>query len=139
MATVFLGGTCNNSTWRQQIIPMLNVDYFDPVVPDWNDEAYQRELWERANSTYVLYVITSEMTGVYSIAEAVDDSNKRPEQTIFCVLPEGFSEAQVKSLKATMNLIQNNGGAVFFHLEAVALYINDRCGALQGGSLWNRS
>lgn len=28
------------------------------------------------------------MTGVYSIAEVVDDSNKRPEKTIFTILKE---------------------------------------------------
>ena len=29
---VFLGGAGNESTWRNQIIPMLNIDYFNPVV-----------------------------------------------------------------------------------------------------------
>ena len=35
---VFLGGTCGGSTWRNQIIPMLEkagINYFDPVVSDW--------------------------------------------------------------------------------------------------------
>ena len=36
---VFLGGTCNGSKWRNELIPSLNVDYFDPVVEDWNEEA----------------------------------------------------------------------------------------------------
>ena len=29
---VFLGGTCNNSTWRDELIPQLKIDYFNPVV-----------------------------------------------------------------------------------------------------------
>lgn len=29
---VFLGGTCNNSTWREELKPLLKIDYFDPVV-----------------------------------------------------------------------------------------------------------
>ena len=83
---VFLGGTCNESIWRQNLIKMLKIDYFNPVVDDWNEEAYQRELFERNNCDFVLYVITPKMMGVYPIAEAVDDSNKRPEKTIYCVL-----------------------------------------------------
>lgn len=31
----------------------------------------------------LLYVITPKMTGVYSIAEAVDDSNKQPGRVVF--------------------------------------------------------
>ena len=40
---VFLGGTCATSTWRSQLIPMLDaaVPYFDPQLGpgEWNDEA----------------------------------------------------------------------------------------------------
>ena len=39
------------------------------------------------------------MTGVFSIAEVVDCSNKRPESTLFCVIPDGFDKGQAKSLK----------------------------------------
>lgn len=35
---VFLGGTCNESTWREKLIPMLKIDYFNPVVKDWKSE-----------------------------------------------------------------------------------------------------
>ncbi|CAG8504421.1 9723_t:CDS:2 [Ambispora gerdemannii] len=45
--------------------------------------------------------ITQEMLGFYSIAEVVDDSNKRPAKTIFCYLAEGFGEHQLKSLVVT--------------------------------------
>ncbi len=31
---VFLGGTCNGSLWRDALIKKLNIDYFNPVVPD---------------------------------------------------------------------------------------------------------
>lgn len=29
---VFLGGTCNESTWRDELIKKLKIDYFNPVV-----------------------------------------------------------------------------------------------------------
>jgi len=33
-ARAFLGGTCNGSLWREELIKMLTVDYFNPVVDD---------------------------------------------------------------------------------------------------------
>jgi len=109
--TVFLGGTCNGSKWREALIPLLNINYFNPVVPDWNEEAYQKELKAREESEVVLYYITPAMTGVYSIAEAVDDSNKRPTKTVFYFDSEdgGFDKHQVKSLVATGKMIEKNG------------------------------
>ena len=82
MKTIFLGGTCNNSTWREKLIPLLDIDYFNPVVDDWTPDCMAEEIKQREKCDFVLYVITPEMTGVYSIAEVTDDSNKRPEKTI---------------------------------------------------------
>lgn len=114
---LFLGGTCNNSTWRDKLISMLTCAYFNPVVPDWNEVAYQEELRQRQSCDYCLYVITPNMTGVYSIAEVVDDSNKRPEKTLFCVLDTDtngeFNVAQMKSLIAVEKMVKNNGARVF--------------------------
>ncbi len=35
MKKVFLGGTCNESTWRDRLIKLLKINYFNPVVKDW--------------------------------------------------------------------------------------------------------
>ena len=86
MSKVFLGGTCNNSIWRDKLIPMLNINYFNPVVEDWTEECMIEERRQRETCDYCLYVITPSMSGVYSIAEVIDDSNKRPGKTIFCIL-----------------------------------------------------
>ncbi len=126
---LFLGGTCNNSTWRDKLTSMLTCTYFNPVVPDWNNEAYQEELRQRNSSNYCLYVITPKMTGVYSIAEVVDDSNKRPEKTLFCILNNEddceFTEGQLKSLLAVQNMVKNNGAKVFNSLEDIAEFVNN--------------
>lgn len=125
---VFLGGTTNKSDWRDRLIPMLEINYFNPVVSVWNERAQQIELEKRKNCDFVLYVITPKMEGVYSIAEVVDDSNKRPEKTIFCVLPEDdtyiFTIHQAKSLEMTAKMIQNNGGTVIRDLQSVAYFLN---------------
>ena len=125
---VFLGGTCNDSTWRKRLISMIKIDYFNPVVDDWNEECQLREIEERENCDFCLYVITPLMTGFYSIAEVVDDSNKRPEKTLFCILPRdnqyNFSEEKLHSLKAVTKLVESNGAKVFNSLTDVALFLN---------------
>lgn len=127
-ATVFLGGTCNDSTWREELIPQLTINYFNPVVPDWNEEAYKRELEARENSEFCLYVLTPKMTGVYSIAEVVDDSNKRPEKTVFCFLEKDgdleFDKHQLKSLVNTGKMVKANGATVLGSLTEVAEFLN---------------
>ena len=130
---VFLGGTCNGSSWREAIKPLLKIDYFDPVIPTgWNEEAYQRELRERKTADFVVYVITPKMTGFYSIAEVADDSNKRPEKTLFCYLTDDedstFTSVQLKSLTATARMVESNGGKVFKTLIDMATFLNTYAG-----------
>lgn len=150
MKKVFLGGTCNDSKWRDALIPMLKVDYFNPVVDDWTEECYQEELKQRKECDFCLYVITPRMRGVYSIAEVIDDSNKRPNKTIFCILKSDvkyipsirwnnesnefcighdeiekqFDEGQMKSLDKVGRMVKMNGGKYFKSLEEVASYLN---------------
>lgn len=125
---VGLFGTCNDSQWREQLIPLLNCKYYNPVVADWNEEAQKKEIEKRATCDYMLYVITPKMTGVFAIAEAVQDSNARPEKTLFCVLEKDdeneFTEHQLKSLKMTKNLIRDNNARVFETLVDIADFLN---------------
>ena len=128
MLKVFLGGTCNESTWRYSLIEKLNIDYFNPVVEDWTEECMVEELKQRQICDFCLYTITPQMTGVYSIAEVIDDSNKRPERTIFCLLEEWdgerFTPSQIKSLIQVGRLVERNGGEFFTDLQVVADYLN---------------
>lgn len=138
MGTVFLGGTCNESTWRSYLKSLLTVDYFDPVVPDWTEAAQQRELHERATAAAVLYTITPRMTGVYSIAEVVDDSNKRPASTVLCLLrTDGdlvFDDRQWRSLGAVAALVERNGGRVVSSLDEAAQVLNTMHSLAPAGS-----
>ena len=128
MAKVFLGGTVNGSLWRDYVMPKLKIDYFNPVVSDWNEEAYQRELYEREHCEFCVYVITPKMTGVYSIAEVVDDSNKRPKKTLYCMIlkdeADEFTPVQSKSLRAVGRMVEHNGGKWFESLDDMVEYLN---------------
>lgn len=127
---VFLGGTCAETTWREELIPLLNINYFDPVVEDWNEEAQKQEIFERENCDYCLYTITPKMQGVYSIAEIIQDSNERPEKTVVCLLKndkdETFSKSQWKSLEQVGKMAKQNGAKIFYSLEEVAKYLNEK-------------
>ena len=128
---VFLGGTCASSTWREELIPQLgeNVETFNPVVPNWTPECQAEEDMHRETDDICLYVITPEGEGFYSFVEVTDDSNKRPEKTILCVLTEAngkkFEGHTLKCVLKTMKVVAKNGVVVFDNLEALANFLNN--------------
>ena len=127
---VFLGGTCAGWKWRNELQPLLNCDYYSPIVKDWSEEDRLREVHERETSDYVLYGITNGIKGVYSVAEVVDDSNKRPEKTLFLNLYESDgkrdSQQMSRSLEAVENLLKSNGVRCFNSIQAVADFLNNQ-------------
>ena len=86
------------------------------------------EIQERETCDFCLYTITPKMTGVYSIAEVVDDSNKRPKKTVLVLLRNDgescFTDGQWKSLQSVAKMVKNNGSNVFDSLDAAAKLIN---------------
>lgn len=130
--TVFLGGTANNTTWRDKVISGLKINYYNPIVPNWTEAHRKIEIEKRKECDFVLYVISPAMSGVYSIAETVDDSNKQPHKTVFCFLKEdtvdgkhySFTESQIKSLKAVGKMVKTNGGTWCDDLGTVVEYLN---------------
>lgn len=136
---VFLGGTVN-SNWREKAIEFLQIDYYNPIVLNWTPRCKLKEDEEKASSDFLLYVITPNMEGAYSIAEVIDDSNKRPEKVIFCMLLDdkdeygnktSFSDNQHKSMLLIYKMIEKNGAKAFISLEGAINYINKR-GRLNG-------
>ena len=134
MKKVFLGGTCNGSNWRDELIKNIKIDYFNPVVDDWNETAYNEELKQRKICDFLLYVITPKMSGVYSIAEVIDDSNKFPNKTIYCFIEKEkignldqylvFDKSQLKSLDAVGKMVKTNGGQYLKSFEEIIKHLN---------------
>lgn len=123
---VFLGGTCSGWRWRDDLQLLLRCDYYNPIVKNWCEEDRLREVHERETADYVLYGITNGIKGVYSIAEVVDDSNKRPDRTIFLNLYKDGDPKMRRSLTAVENLLKSNGVKVFNSIKAVARYLNSK-------------
>ncbi len=115
---VFLGGTCNGDVWRDYLITMIQVDYFNPVVEDWTEECQKIEKYEKDQKCDVhLYVITNKMKGVFSIAEVMDSLHTHGRKVIFHVIPDGFDKFQLKSLEAVVDLVKKGGGIAYIDSE----------------------
>lgn len=112
---IFLGGTCANSTWRDELIPELDklgYSYFNPVVPDWTPECQDIEKMEKDEKCDChLYILTPEMKGVFSIAEIIDSAYTVRESGFGCmalgILGDEISwgKAQWKSILAVLDMV----------------------------------
>lgn len=130
MKKVFLGGTTSSSNWREDLIPLLKIDHFNPVVEHWTQDCKIEEEKQKKECDFILFVITRTYS-MYSIAEAVDLSNKYPHKTIFCFVNEetprgkmSFSRSNLGRLDMIGKIIEANGGKCFESLEDVADYLN---------------
>lgn len=127
MKDLFLGGVCN-SKWREDLKVLLkkyNLTYHDPIIKDdleWGEEYRELENKAKEDSRFILIVLTPEGSGLYSIAEAVDMSNKNPKSVIFCFIDKVYGVYDkdiIESLRAIQNLIIWNGGYSCNDLESV--------------------
>lgn len=115
---IFLGGTCNEDPWRQEFIKIWDRNYigdekielFNPVVDDWTEDDSKKEEEVKKTARINLFVITSNMTGAYSIAEAVESANNLPGKTMLLVIEEGFDEGALRSLKASGKFVVSHDG-----------------------------
>lgn len=123
---VFLGGTCNESNWRDEYIERLDKEgytSFNPVVDDWDDEAQALEEQAKKECDVLLFTITPKMSGVFSIAEVTERAIINPTRTIFNVIAgDGkyqFNQNQLDSLIAVGKLVTKYGGYFCSGLDSV--------------------
>lgn len=114
---VFLDGTENGSTWRQQLIPKLEskgIEFFDPTIQARSKRSYQEEMDQKKQSDFHLYLITPKMDDFENISELIEDSNKNPQKTLFHFMEadenDAFNTHQIKSLKRVGEMVEKNGG-----------------------------
>lgn len=133
MLSVFMGRTCNGSKWREELKSIEGIDWFDPVVADWNEEAKRNELVHRFRDDVLLHVVTPKMLGVLPIAEVIDDSNKHPERVLFVVKDTDedaiFDKDVRKSLKSVKRMVMDNNATVLEWEELPTYFKNlrDEC------------
>ena len=138
--TVFMGGTCGDSKWRDRLVPQLTeqVDAFNPVVADWNEEAQKREDAHKANDDINLYVITPATDSTYSFAEIAFSAVEQHDRTVVCFLDEDNGKTnephKAKAVKKLTKDLVARDVPVFSSLEELAEFLNGaaeaKCGPL---------
>eukprot|EP00741_Cyanophora_paradoxa_P015873 tig00020909_g15324.t1 len=75
-AEVFLGGSCNPTTWRKDIaMPALEkagVTFYNPQVDDWKPELVAIEAEAKLMAPCLLFVIDSQTRSLASLVEAAE-------------------------------------------------------------------
>lgn len=125
----FLGGTINGSNWRQKLAEKLSVNYFDPVVNDWNPDHRRTEEMAKSAAKVLVYAITPKQTGFYTIAEMTHAvfGDSRPVAVLILdeddgVLYEEHQQASISAIKELLN--QRIGLHLFDNVEELAHHLN---------------
>jgi hypothetical protein len=70
---VYLGGSCNPTTWRKEIaIPLLEaagITYYNPQVDSWTPELVDIEAKAKAQALNLLYVVDGQTRAIGSMVE----------------------------------------------------------------------
>jgi hypothetical protein len=86
---VFLGGSCNPTSWRKDVvIPMLvksEIDFFNPQVDNWSEELIELEATAKKNAACFLFVIDGQTRALASMIEAVELLMKDPSSFVLVV------------------------------------------------------
>eukprot|EP00658_Telonema_sp_P-2_P083769 TRINITY_DN9160_c0_g1_i1.p1 TRINITY_DN9160_c0_g1~~TRINITY_DN9160_c0_g1_i1.p1 ORF type:complete len:402 (-),score=91.65 TRINITY_DN9160_c0_g1_i1:187-1392(-) len=73
---VFLGGSCNPTTWRKDIaIPMCQasrLSYYNPQVDDWHEGLVQIEAAAKENAKVLMFVVDNATRALASCLEATE-------------------------------------------------------------------
>lgn len=131
---VFLGGTCNGSTWRQKLIPQLNIAYYDPVVEQWTPADRDQEEVAKERASILVYMLSPKQDGRYNFVEAAVSAMKvtfrKGNQRVIIIMPDEdddriTTEAQKKSNAAIRQLLEEESVIeIYTNLEEVARAIN---------------
>ncbi len=112
-----LFGTCGESKWRDKFIEkykQLNIEFFNPNVPDWKPENAVIEAEHLAGDDIILFPVTNETYGFGSLSEigfAALNAIKSKNRTFVVYIDKDINQ----------NLIDNNSLAAKESLRARAL------------------
>ncbi|XP_026829658.1 uncharacterized protein LOC105275310 isoform X3 [Ooceraea biroi] len=88
---VFLGGSCNPTTWRSDIaIPTLQnlgITYYNPQVSQWGPELIAQEYEAKQTARILLFVIDNQTRNSAGIIEAAQLAATRGESLVLVIYP----------------------------------------------------
>lgn len=127
MTGIFLGGTIAGPDYRELLIPLLKVPYFNPVVDNWTEADAVRENIAKQAAAINVFVITPAAIGMYSVAEMTElaITSDKPLYVMFMEV-EGYSwnEHQVKSNAQIKKLLSKYNVLLFEDLPLLANALN---------------
>ena len=89
-AKVFLGGSCNPTTWRAEIaIPILEgkeITFFNPQVSEWSESLVAIEAKAKEDAEVLLFVIDNKTRGITSMLEATENIS-RGRKVVLVIVP----------------------------------------------------
>nr|CAD7595568.1 unnamed protein product [Timema genevievae] len=151
---VFLGGSCNPTTWRQDVaiptLKSLGITYYNPQVAHWGPELIELEYQAKQNAAVLFFVIDNQTRSVAGMIEAAHISGRR-QKLILVIHPyqgpgqkiwgEPISEDEFEdlSLGQTMlqDLVERQGIPVFENipsaLSCTAKVLRDNIGVHELG------
>ncbi|XP_049272113.1 uncharacterized protein LOC119396905 isoform X6 [Rhipicephalus sanguineus] len=139
---VFLGGSCNPTTWRKDVaIPKLKsygISYYNPVT-QWIPELIELENQAKENAKVMMFVIDNQTRSVASMIESAHIAGTRRKLILILteqsppgslVLGEPISEKEYRDLQQGRNylrdLVEMRGIPVFQSMPD-ALDVTNRC------------
>ncbi|XP_060829874.1 uncharacterized protein LOC132914628 isoform X8 [Bombus pascuorum] len=88
---VFLGGSCNPTTWRSEIaiptLQRLGITYYNPQVSQWGPELIAQEYEAKQTAKVLLFVIDNQTRNSAGIIEAAQLAVTRRESLILVIYP----------------------------------------------------
>lgn len=98
---VFLGGSCNPTTWRQDIaIPFLKehgITFYNPQVQNWRPELLELEAQAKESADVMFFVIDKETRGISSLIEVAYLVANR-KQVILVLTDIGENDVECKGV-----------------------------------------
>lgn len=88
---VFLGGSCNPTTWRSEIaiptLQSLGISYYNPQVSQWGPELIAQEYEAKQTARVLLFVIDNQTRNTSGMIEAAQLAATRKESLVLVVYP----------------------------------------------------
>lgn len=120
---IFLGGSCNPTTWRQTVaIPYLKtngISYYNPQVDNWTEDAVKIEGRAKQSAQVLLFVIDKQTRSTVSLVESAfmaGDSKK----LVLVIYPFDFDVLSLRdrTKQTTSNVIETHSELTKTNLNA---------------------
>lgn len=121
---IFLGGSCNPTTWRQTVaIPYLEtngISYYNPQVDNWTPEVVKIERRAKQNAQVLLFVIDKQTRSTVSLVESAYMAGESTK-LVLVIYPFDFDVLSLSDTtkQTTSNVIETRSELTKTNLNAL--------------------